>query len=1066
MEKSERMSRDALVNALTATGVSFRGNKCCCPFHEDRHASAGIYESDGGVWRFRCHACDAAGDIFDIRARVSGRPLKDVLPEADKPPRLRRTAQLDTRQGEAMSPASPEGNKRGKLHATPEAAAKAAAIGLKRRLDKNYMPVGWWAYQVAGGLEVGRVYRFEIPAEGRRSKQYRPAYRDGAGWRIGDPPGGFPLYRLPQLLSSSGPVFITEGEKAADGLAELGLTVTTSAHGAQSAHKAGWSALAARDVYLLPDNDPPRAHGHGAGREYTDKVASCLRKLAPPAKPRLLELPGLPPKGDAFEFVQQRREAGQTDQQIYSAIVELADGAGEYPLPAMEGEAGESLPRVFLPGGARNMRVSDSGAELARLLAEREEVFVHARQLVRVAIEDQGRVRLVPVPVSALPSLFERIACLYTTKRQRDGTVDEIPANCSKQQAELIAECQEFLDALPVIRVLTQCPVMTECEGELQTVVGYHRPTGIYAGGRALEEVPLGEAVALLTEALQDFRFVTPADRSRALAALLTPALVHGGLLPGRAPITILEADSSQTGKGYLVRLDAAIYGDTPRAITQRKGGTGSLEESMSQCMLEGASFISIDNVRGKLDSPALESALTEDSFLARAPYSKAVPIDLRRTTIMLTSNKAELTPDLANRGNPVRLLKQPEGYQFKQFPGGRTILEHVRLDQGLYLGAVFTVLRAWWEESRPRISETRHDFRPWAGSLGWIVENVLNGAPLCEGLKEVKTRMTNSALNWLRDAAHVVLQAGQADSWLRTNQIVALLQETGVEIPGLSEGADLNDENDAKKAYQATGSRLASCFRTADQIAKDGAEITVVQIDGMTVERRSTHDEQERRTTRSYCFGAASTKVDTIGAIAQTDSSRLSLPIQSSTVQEESCACVAPTPAATPAPTKTLITPTAPTGCEHFTEDCEMTVVRDCHTTDFPESMGCIGAQAQPGAGETPESPRPLASDRQPDNGGVVRRAAGGGWPTHPVTGRAPSMYGADEWVRMYGWVNRVTPADLPPASFSLNRHCVVNDSKKFLESLSREVAQGPRGPRARTGALQCDIELLKHLT
>jgi len=1046
------MTIQDFLQRLTKVRKAGKNWQACCPAHEDRNPSLSISEGDDGQMLLHCFGGCSTEAVLD----ALGLTKKDLFPDS--------SVQVPRQLPRSTAPT--EKNKRGNLHATPEAAAKAAAMGLKRIHGRNYAPVGCWEYRDAGGLEVGRVYRFEVPGEGRSSKQYRPVYRDGAGWRIGDPPGGFPLYRLPEPLSSSGPVFITEGEKAADALAQLGLTVTTSAHGAQSAHKGDWSALAARDVYVLPDNDPPRGHGHGAGRQYTDRVASCLLKLTPPARPRLLELPGLPPKGDAVEFVQQHKEAGQTDQEIRSTIVELAGRATEFPPPALESEASESLPRVFLHGGARNVRVSDNGAALGRLFSGREEVFVHARLLVRVGTEDHGKVRLISIPISALPSLFEGVASLYTTRRLRDGTVDEIPANCSKQQAELIAECKEFLDALPVIRVLTQCPVMIEYDGKLETVVGYHRPTGIYAGGRALEEVPLGEAAALLTELLQDFYFVAPTDRSRALAALLTPALVHGGLLPERAPITILEADSSQTGKGYLVRLDAAIYGDTPGPITQRKGGTGSLEESMSQCMLEGASFISIDNVRGKLDSPALESALTEDSFLARAPYSKAVPIDLRRTTIMLTSNKAELTPDLANRGNPVRLLKQPEGYQFKQFPGGRTILEHVRLDQGLYLGAVFTVLRAWWEESRPRISETRHDFRPWAGSLGWIVENVLNGAPLCEGLKEVKTRMTNSALNWLRDAAHVVLQAGQADSWLRTNQIVALLQETGVEIPGLSEGADLNDENDAKKAYQATGSRLASCFRTADQIAKDGAEITVVQIDGMTVERRSTHDEQERRTTRSYCFGAASTKVDTIGAIAQTDSSRLSLPIQSSTVQEESCACVAPTPAATPAPTKTLITPTAPTGCEHFTEDCEMTVVRDCHTTDFPESMGCIGAQAQPGAGETPESPRPLASDRQPDNGGVVRRAAGGGWPTHPVTGRAPSMYGADEWVRMYGWVNRVTPADLPPASFSLNRHCVVNDSKKFLESLSREVAQGPRGPRARTGALQCDIELLKHLT
>lgn len=34
-----------------------------CPFHYDRRASASIHKGRG---LFRCHGCDAGGDIFDI----------------------------------------------------------------------------------------------------------------------------------------------------------------------------------------------------------------------------------------------------------------------------------------------------------------------------------------------------------------------------------------------------------------------------------------------------------------------------------------------------------------------------------------------------------------------------------------------------------------------------------------------------------------------------------------------------------------------------------------------------------------------------------------------------------------------------------------------------------------------------------------------------------------------------------------------------------------------------------------------------------------------------------------
>jgi hypothetical protein len=946
MEKDERMSRDALVNALTAAGASFRGNACRCVFHEDRHASAGIYQSDGGVWRYKCHACDAAGDIFDIRARLSNRPLKDVLPAVDNPSGLRRTARLDTPQGDAMSPLSTKGNKRGKLHATPEAAAKAAAIGLKRSHSKTYVPVAWWGYQDAGRLEVGRVYRFEVPGEGRSSKQYRPVYRDGSGWRIGDPPGGFPLYRLPELSSSSGPVIITEGEPAADALAELGLNVTTSAHGARSAHKMKWVALAGRVAYLSPDNDPPGRDGMVTGRKYTDEVAACIRRLVPPGKPKLLELPELPPKGDAVEFVQQRRERGQTDEEIRSFILELAEKAPDYPVPALESDAGERLPRVFLPGGARNVRISDSAAELGRLLSEREELFVHAGRPVRVATEGHERVRLISVAVSALPAIFEQVATLYTTKALRDGGIFEIPTNCSKQQAELIAECQGFLDALPAVRTLARRPVMTKWDGKLITVVGYHRPTGIYAGGSELEEVPLDEAVQILKELLQDYQFVTPADKSRVLAALVTPALLQGGLLPGRAPLTLFEADNSQSGKGYAAKLIAAIYGDQVRTVTQRNGGTGSLEESMSQYLLEGAGFISVDNVRGKLDSPALESALTEDFFLSRAPYTKPVSIDVGRTTFMMTSNKAELTTDLANRSNPIRLLKQPEGYQFKKYPGGRDVLEHVRRHQGRYQGAVFTIVRAWVNAACPRTTETRHDFRIWAQSLDWIVRNILSSAPLCDGVKDVKTRMTNPSLNWVREAAHTVLQSGWGHQWLRTNQIVSLSNESGVEVPGLSDEGDLGDEAVAKKAHQATGSRLARCFAAADRTDKDGMEFAVLRLDGMTIERRSQYDERERCWVRSYRFSPTAVGEDIVAASTQIGSLPLSSGRPSDTVEENDRGYCAAVGAATRAATETQCAATAAMGSEHFSESGGMTVRGNSYESNYPESMQPVAAQ------------------------------------------------------------------------------------------------------------------------
>jgi hypothetical protein len=94
-------------------------------------------------------------------------------------------------------------------------------------------------------------------------------------------------------------VFIVEGEKPACELATLRLPVTTSAHGAKSAHKTDWQPLAGREVVILPDNDLE-------GRDYAESVATILSRLSSPSEVRIVELPGLPPRGDCVEWLEAR----------------------------------------------------------------------------------------------------------------------------------------------------------------------------------------------------------------------------------------------------------------------------------------------------------------------------------------------------------------------------------------------------------------------------------------------------------------------------------------------------------------------------------------------------------------------------------------------------------------------------------------------------------------------------------------------------------------------------------------------------------------------------------------
>jgi putative DNA primase/helicase len=169
--------------------------------------------------------------------------------------------------------------------------------------------------------------RWNVPAdpsdpESKPSKRILPVSRraDGSGWIIGGMPTPRPLYFLPELLATpaGSRVYVTEGEKAADAAQAVGLTATTSPHGAKSAGKADWSPVAGREVVILPDFDE-------AGERYADDVARLA--TAAGAKSvrvvRLAELwAGMPEGGDMADLIENR--GGEADA-IRAEVEALTD---------------------------------------------------------------------------------------------------------------------------------------------------------------------------------------------------------------------------------------------------------------------------------------------------------------------------------------------------------------------------------------------------------------------------------------------------------------------------------------------------------------------------------------------------------------------------------------------------------------------------------------------------------------------------------------------------------------------------------------------------------------------
>jgi putative DNA primase/helicase len=146
-----------------------------------------------------------------------------------------------------------------------------------------------------GGL-LYQVVRYEPGFDGE-PKTFRQRRPDGkGGWVNGLRDVRRVLYRLPELLAAPRDrlVFVVEGEKDADRLHAEGLLATTNAMGAGKWRPEYAEALHARHVVILPDNDEPgRAHAQAVARSLADAAASL----------KVVELPGLPPKGDVSDWL-------------------------------------------------------------------------------------------------------------------------------------------------------------------------------------------------------------------------------------------------------------------------------------------------------------------------------------------------------------------------------------------------------------------------------------------------------------------------------------------------------------------------------------------------------------------------------------------------------------------------------------------------------------------------------------------------------------------------------------------------------------------------------------------
>lgn len=144
--------------------------------------------------------------------------------------------------------------------------------------------------------------------EPKTFRQRKPAA--GGGWEWGVKGARLVPYRLPDLIEAAAherTIYVAEGEKDVDALLALGVPATCNPMGAGKWPESFAEFFRDLDVVILPDNDE-------AGRKHRDLVAGNLNGAA--RSIRILDLPGLPDKGDVSDWLGKGGSLAELDRLV------------------------------------------------------------------------------------------------------------------------------------------------------------------------------------------------------------------------------------------------------------------------------------------------------------------------------------------------------------------------------------------------------------------------------------------------------------------------------------------------------------------------------------------------------------------------------------------------------------------------------------------------------------------------------------------------------------------------------------------------------------------------------
>ncbi|MEQ1858527.1 MAG: hypothetical protein ABMA13_01175 [Chthoniobacteraceae bacterium] len=220
-----------------------------------------------------------------------------------------------------------------------------------------------------------------------------------------------------------------------------------------------------------------------------------------------------------------------------------------------------------------------------------------------------------------------------------------------------------------------------------------------------------------------------PEDKERSVAVVVAAMLTGFAQLliadKAQRPCFVVMANAERSGKTLLVRIMLCpVFGRAK--VTPPPSGVDDAElpKKIASLAFAGASYVFLDNCKGKIGGGPLEAFITStvinDRLLGKSEMKEAAN-DL---LYMFTGNNAELTPDMRGRSLVVELFveeAQPELREVRNWlDENRVLAMRARI-----LSVLWAIVREWAAGERHKSGCSHGTFQDWADVIGSMCECV-----------------------------------------------------------------------------------------------------------------------------------------------------------------------------------------------------------------------------------------------------------------------------------------------------------------------------------------------------